>query len=145
METARIKIAEYLAAHFYLRLGSVTTSSTSQVHTVGYVSDGCTVSFVTDRNSRKAKNISANPAVAFAVDENYTDPMAIRGVQMEGWAALVARETEVIKLLDMVTEKFPGIAEMPANPDLVIFRIEPSTGYYLDNTVTFGHREKVTF
>jgi nitroimidazol reductase NimA-like FMN-containing flavoprotein (pyridoxamine 5'-phosphate oxidase superfamily) len=145
MGAIKDQISAYLKAHPYLRLATVTPTATPQVHTVGYVSEGCTVYFVTDRNSRKAENIFKNPAVAYAVDENYEDVMVIQGVQMEGEASLIAMETEAMRLLDLMAQKFSGLEKMPPNPDLVIFKIEPTRGYFLDNTVAFGHRDMVEF
>ena len=145
MPAGKTKIAAYLASHLYLRLATITVDNTPQVHTVGYISEGCTAYFVTDRKSRKALNILENPAVAYAVDENYRDILAIQGVQMEGRASLVAMETEAIRLLGLIAQKFPAMEKMEPNPDLVLFKIEPVTGFYLDNTVFFGHREMVQF
>ena len=145
MDAVKTKIASYLASHPYLRLGTATLHCTPQVHTVGYVSEGCTVYFVTDRKSRKAENILANPAVAFAVDENYEDVMAIQGVQIEGRASLVTTETETMRLLDLMAQKFPGMEKIPPSPDLIIFKVEPARGYFLDNSVAFGHRDMVDF
>jgi nitroimidazol reductase NimA-like FMN-containing flavoprotein (pyridoxamine 5'-phosphate oxidase superfamily) len=145
MDTIKTKIIDYLAAHPYLRLATVTDSCAPQVHTVGYVSEDAIVYFVTDKKSRKAANIFKNPAVGYAVDENYKDMMAIQGVQMEGSASLVTMETEAIRLLGLMAQKFPGIENMAPNPDLVFFKIEPSIGFFLDNTVGFGHRDMVEF
>ena len=145
MDDIKTKIADYLAGHPYLRLATVTGDCTPLVHTVGYVSEGCTVYFVTDKNSRKAENIMSNPAVAYAVDENYRDVMAIQGVQMEGKATLITSEDEAGRLLGMMAQKFPGLEDMPPNPDLVFFRITPVKGYFLDNTASFGHRDLVEF
>ncbi len=145
MDMIKTKISEYLASHPYMRLGTVNADCTPQVHTVGYVSEGCIAYFVTDKKSRKAENIFNTPAVAYAVDENYEDFMAIQGVQMEGKASLITLETEAMRLLDLMIQKFPGMAEIPPNPDLVIFRIVPTRGYMLDNTKTFGHRDMVEF
>ena len=145
MDTIKAKIVDYLSQHPYLRLATVTESSTPQVHTVGYVSEGAVAYFVTDRKSRKAANIFKNPAVAYTVDENYEDLMAIQGIQMEGSASLITLETEAIRLLGLMAQKFPGMEEMPPNPDLVWFKIEPTRGFFLDNTVNFGHRDMVEF
>ncbi len=57
MDTIKTKIIDYLAAHPYLRLATVTDSCAPQVHTVGYVSEDAIVYFVTDKKSRKATNI----------------------------------------------------------------------------------------
>ena len=145
MTAVKTKIADYLTAHRYLRLGTVTRYSTPQVHTVGYASEDCTVFFITDRKSRKAENIYTNPAVAYAADENYDDIMLIQGIQMEGTASLVTLETEVLKIFDRMAQKFPGLEQMPPNPDLVIFKVEPDKAYFLDNSVAFGHRYCVEF
>jgi uncharacterized protein YhbP (UPF0306 family) len=145
MDAIKTKIAAYLASHPYLRLGTVTAHSTPQVHTVGYVPEACIIYFVTDRKSRKAENISKNPAGAFTVDENYEDVMTIQGIQMEGTASRITLETEAVRILGLMAKKFPGMEEMGPNPDLVIFKIEPTRGYFLDNTVAFGHRDMVEF
>lgn len=145
MDTTGTKTINYLSAHPYLRLATVTDSGTPQVHTVGYVSEDAVVYFVTDRKSRKALNILNNPVVAYAVDENYEDIMAIQGVQMEGNASLITMETEAIRLLGLMAQKFPAMEDMPPNPDLVWFKIEPGRGFFLDNTVEFGHRDMVEF
>ncbi len=145
MDSVKAKIADYLTSHPYLRLATVTESYTPQVHTVGYVSEDATVYFVTDKKSRKAANIFRNQAVAYAVDENYEDVMVIQGVQMEGNASLITMETEAIRILDLMAQKFPGFEKIPPNPDLVCFKIEPARGYFLDNTVSFGHRDRVEY
>ncbi len=145
MDAVKTKITDYLASHHYLRLGTVTAQCTPQVHTVGYVSEGCIIYFVTDRQSRKAKNIISSPAVAYAVDENYPDVVAIQGVQMEGKASLVTLETDALRILDLMAHKFPDMEKIPPNPDLVIFRVEPVRGFFLDSTVAFGHRDMVDF
>ena len=115
------------------------------MHTVGYVSEDAVAYFVTDRKSRKALNILKNPVVAYAVDENYEDIMAIQGVQMEGNASLITMETEAIRLLGLMAQKFPAMEDMPPNPDIVWFKIEPGRGFFLDNTVEFGHLDMVEF
>ena len=145
MDTIKTKIAAYLASHPYLRLATVTGDSTPQVHTVGYVSEDATVFFATDRKSRKAVNIFSNPAVAYAVDENYEDIMAIKGVQMEGHGSLVTMETEAIRIMGLMARKFPAFESIPPNPDLVCFRIQPIRGFFLDNGSGFGHRDMVEY
>ena len=145
MDPVKKKISDFLARHYYLRLGTVTAACTPQVHTVGYVAEDCLVYFITDKKSRKAENIYRNPAVSYAVDENYEDLLAIQGVQMEGRASQVTGEAEAKRLLGLIMQKFSGMGQIPANPNLVFFRIEPSRGYFLDNSISFGHRDMVEF
>ncbi len=137
------KISNYLASHPYLNLATVGDNGSPIAHTVGYASEGMTVYFMTDKNTRKAKNIRSNPSVAFTVDEDYTDLGIIQGVQMKGTAEQVSDGAVIDRILGIMTEKFPQIKEMPENPDYVFFKISPKEAYFLDNTVSFGHREQL--
>ena len=83
--------------------------------------------------------------MAYTVDENYENIMGIKGVQMEGHAFLVTMETEAMKLLELMAQKYADMEEMEPYPDLVIVKIEPTRGYFLDNTRAFGHRDMVGF
>jgi len=142
---AKQKVINYLSAHRYLNLATVSPDGTPLAHTVGYVSDGAVVHFVTDKKSRKAKNIMGNQSVAYTVDEDYTDLGSIKGIQMRGKAKLVTDSSVIENILERMAKKFPQMKEMPANPDYVFFRIEPEEAYFLDNTVNFGYRDHVVF
>jgi general stress protein 26 len=142
---AKQKVIDYLGGHLYLNLATVSQDGSPLSHTVGYVSDGAQVYFVTDKKSRKAKNIMGNPSVAYTVDEDYTDLTRIKGVQMKGKANLVTDSSVIAKILDGMGKKFPQMKEMPANPDYVFFRIVPEEAYFIDNSVGFGHRDHVDF
>jgi general stress protein 26 len=139
------KIHNYLSSHRYLNLATVGPDGTPVAHTVGYASDGATVYFMTDKNSRKAKNISGSKAVAYTIDEDYTDIHTIQGVQMKGNAELVKDNAVIEKIIGILTEKFLQLRDLPPSPDYVIFRIDPIEAYFLDNTVRFGHRDRVNF
>ena len=137
------KISDYLAAHPYMTLATVSDDGSPVAHTLGYASEGTTVYFMTDKNTRKAKNISTNPSVAYTVDKDYTDLGKIQGVQMKGTAEPVTDGAVIGKVMGIMTEKFPQLKEMPENPDYVFFKIAPKEAYFIDNTVSFGHREHI--
>jgi general stress protein 26 len=139
------KITDYLASHPYLNLATVCPDNTPLAHTVGFASEGATVYFVTDRNSRKAKNITHNPSVAYTIDEDCTDLAKIQGVQMKGSAEPVSDKEVVGKILEMMNKKYPYMADLPQNPDYVFFKIEPIEAQFIDNTIEFGHRDSLTF
>jgi general stress protein 26 len=139
------KISDYLSNHQYLNLATVRPDNSPLAHTVGYASDGATVYFMTDKKSRKAKNINSNPFVAYTVDEDYTDINKIQGVQMRGKAELLTDNSVIEKVFGIMLGKFPQIKDLPQNPDYVSFKITPVEAFFLDNTVGFGHRDNITF
>jgi len=139
------KIEAYLLSHYYVRMATLKPDGNPVVHTVGYASEGVTLYIMTDRPSRKAKNIVKNPHVAYAVDENYEDFSRIQGIQMEGKAVVIEEKTEIEKAIGMLQKKFKQYATLPPERDIVIIRVDPVAGYYLDNSVRFGHRDKITF
>lgn len=141
----RLQVIEYLASHPYMQLATVDPKGQPMAHTVAYASEGPTVYFITDAKSRKAKNMAANPSVAFVVDEDYSDLGEIRGVQILGRASVVKDKAQASRILALMAMKFPDFGKVPHNPSLVIFKVEPAEATFIDNTKGFGHRDTVKF
>lgn len=140
------KITGYLANHEHLNLGTVTAEGAPIVHTVAYVSDGAAIYFVTHKESRKAQNIISNSAVAYTVDDDdYEDWTKIIGIQGRGNAALLEDKGELEKAQALMMKKFPQMANLPPDPNMVFLKVEPTEIYYLDNAVSFGYRDRVEF
>ena len=140
------KIEEYLVDHEHLNLGTVTAEGKPMVHTLAYVSEGAAVYFITYKESRKARNMLNNPAVAYTVDQDvYEDWNKLRGIQAMGTAKLLEDQGDAKKASGMLMKKFPQMANLPPDPNMVIFKVEPTEIYYLDNAVSFGHRDLVEF
>ena len=110
------KIEKYLLSHYYVRLATLKPDGNPVVHTVGYASEGTTLYIMTDRPSRKAKNIMQNPHVAYAVDENYEEFLNIQGIQMEGKATVIEEKAGNrlwidcygVKRVDAIRQATPG-------------------------------------
>ena len=139
------QMSDYLKSHNVMTLATVTADGKPLAHTVEYASDGTTVYFVTNRLTRKARNIAVNPSVAFTVDEDYKDWSKIQGVQMEARAAIITDKAELEKASGIYAEKFPIVKSFPPNPDFVFVKVEPTSGFFLDYTKGFTHRDKVDF
>jgi len=144
-EEIRQAISDYLRSHRKMTLATVTLDGRPIAHTIEYASDGATVYFGTLRTSRKAQNIIKNCRVSYAVDEDYEDWMKIQGVQIEGKAEVLADPKDIKYAMDLFTRKFPFVADFPPNPDMVLVRIEPLAGFFLDYTKGFAHRDEVRF
>ena len=143
-EETKKKIENYLAEHNVIRLATVRSDGKPAVASLPYVSDGADIYFPTIKTTQKAKNIAGNPKVAYTCDKNYEDWSQIQGIQMQGTASIISEE-ELPKILDMLTEKYPQMNNLPENLDLVIFKVSPDEGYFLDYTKGFLRRNKVVF
>ena len=138
-------IMKYLDERMYINLGTVRADGTPLVHTVGFITDGDAVCFVTDKRTRKAVNIEGNPAVAFTSDVDEPELSKIQGVQMTGSAAKVTDGEAVQRIMGGLVGKYPNLAEMPPNENYVVFRVEFKEGIYIDNSKGFGHRENASY
>jgi general stress protein 26 len=140
------KITDYLVNHQHLNLGTATPEGIPMVHTLAYVSDGVNIYFVTNKKSRKAQNILKNSNVAYTVDDdNYESWTIITGIQAMAKAELLEDKAELSRIQGLLIKKFPQMANLPPNPDMAFFKVEPTEIYYLDYTVSFGHRDRVEF
>lgn len=89
--------------------------------------------------------MKVNPHVAYTVDDDNVRVMEITGIQMQGRASLVTDEKEIGKVLRLMSEKYPFMADLPPNPDIIFFKVEPVEAYYLDYSRGFNHRDFVTY
>jgi general stress protein 26 len=140
------KITDYLVNHQHFNLGTATPEGVPTVHTLAYVSDGANIYFATNKKSRKARNILRNSNVAYTVDDDHYESWTIiTGIQAMAKAELLEDKEELSRIQGLLIRKFPQMANLPPNPDMVFFKVEPTEIYYLDYTVSFGHRDRVEF
>lgn len=139
------KISDYLATHNYLNLATVSPEGRPMAHTMGYVSYGEFVYLATSKNSRKVHNIMKNPDVAYTVDEDNPDWFNMQALQVEGKASIVEDEGKIREIGEIMTAKFPILADMPPDPDYILIEVVPEVVYYLDYSIEFGNREKVLY
>lgn len=144
-EELKQKISAYLASHRKMTLATVTPDDRPIAHTVEYASDGAVVYFGTLRTTRKAQNIMKCPYVSYAVDEDYDDWMTIQGVQMEGTAAILTERKDLDHAMQLYLNKFPAVASFPPNPDMILVKIDPVAGFFLDYAKGFAHRDEARF
>jgi hypothetical protein len=64
---------------------------------------------------------------------------------MEGMATIIFDKAETEKAMGMILTKFPSIAEMPPNPNMVPVKVTPTVGYFIDDTEELGRRDMTTF
>jgi uncharacterized protein YhbP (UPF0306 family) len=117
---------------------------------VFYANDGFTFYFLSSPVSRHCRNLARSPRVSAAVHEDYGDWREIKGVQLEGIAAVIAGEEEA-KARRLYAEKFPivgNLAEAPVSIVMALakvrwYKLIPERLYFIDNSAGFGHRDEI--
>jgi general stress protein 26 len=143
MEDLKNKVNKYLADHYYLNLATVSPQGNPMAHTLAYVSEEAIVYLATRKNTRKVQNIMHNPHVAYTVDEDDPDWFDMKALQVEGRASIINDEKELREIGEIMVAKFPIVADMPPDPEIVLIKIVPEVIYYLDYSVEFGYRKEI--
>jgi len=115
-----------------------------------YVNDGFTLYFLSSPTSRHCCNLVYNQRVAVTIQEDYSDWLEIKGVQLEGYATEISG-VEVDKARRLYAEKFPItglLAQAPASIVTALakvswYRITPQRICFIDNTFGLGHRDEI--
>lgn len=117
-----------------------------------FASDGLTLYFLSDPESRHCRDIAVDPRVAAAIHEDVEDWREIRGIQLEGRAEPVVGAGDLARGWAVYLAKFPFVQQFRVGDGLAIlgravsarlYRVVPSRLLYLDNRRGFGHRQEL--
>ncbi|MBN2690089.1 MAG: pyridoxamine 5'-phosphate oxidase family protein [Gammaproteobacteria bacterium] len=132
-------VEKYMQDHRYLTLATCDQKLKPWAATMGFASDGATVYMATSKKTKKVEHIKNNPNVSYTIDaEEEKDWDELTGLQMEARAEILNDENEIGKAKQLLAEKFPEFADIPAGDDMVIIKIIPKRGRFLDCTQGFG-------
>jgi uncharacterized protein YhbP (UPF0306 family) len=151
-DEARAAIRRMLEAHNTLTLSTVQDGA-PWAATVFYASDAdFNLYFVSDRRTRHARDMLANPAVALAINADVDNWDDVRGLQVEGRAAPVDGVARVTALA-LYLAKFASVKrlfEAPRSKDeetiahrlknTEFWRVTPTYVRLIDNSRGFGFR-----
>jgi len=156
MEPNELKemILDYLKAHNTV---SLATEKDGRPHaaTVFYASIGLQLYFLSSPTSRHSENLSLNPRVSATINEDYSDWLAIKGIQMEGRVESVGGIVENGRIAKAYVKKFPGVADFLFSPRKLgqaiaskvakvrFYRLVPAKIYFINNEIGFGQREEL--
>ena len=146
------QILNYMESHNTMTLatchGEVPWAST-----VFYASEGMSLYFFSDPQTRHCGNLTANPKVAVTIQEDYADWRKIKGIQLEGEVEVVDSALEKAKAMAAYTRKYPGIIKVFTNPasgglykaflKVKFYRVTPRRVCYIDNEQGFGKRQEL--
>jgi uncharacterized protein YhbP (UPF0306 family) len=146
---ARTQIQRYLRDHNVATLAS-SGSGGPWAAAVFYVSDGHTLYFLSSPTSRHSLNLTQNPRVALTIQEDYSDWLEIKGVQMEGVVSEISGAEEE-RARRLYGEKFPVIGMLAQVPAAIVkalakvrwYKVVPHRLYFIDNSAGLGHRDEI--
>ncbi len=147
-------ILEYLRDH---NTASLATEKDGLPHaaTVFYVSMGFTLYFLSSPTSRHGENLLHNSRVSATINEDYSDWLSIKGIQLEGRVENIGGILENGKIAAAYVKKYPGVADFIFSPKKLgssvvqkvsgirFYKLEPSRIYFINNELGFGHREEL--
>lgn len=145
----RERVLEYLQAHHVVTLATFGDAK-PWAAAVFYVNEGFTMYWLSAPTSRHSFELARNPQVAATVQEDCSDWSKIKGVQMEGMAAEISRD-EVKSVRTLYEDKYPLIGNPSRAPASIVaalakarwYKLVPERLWFIDNSVTFGHREQL--
>ncbi len=145
-EVVRPLALAYLQTHHVITLATQGDDGVWAA-AVFYVNDDFTLYFLSAGHTRHARNMLAQPHVAAAIQEDYADWPAIRGIQLEGDVRVLggeARDTAV----SLYHRKYPFLNQ--TNPQIEAaltqvnwYQLTPTRLYFIDNSKGLGHRDEV--
>jgi nitroimidazol reductase NimA-like FMN-containing flavoprotein (pyridoxamine 5'-phosphate oxidase superfamily) len=144
----RSTILDLLDKHRILTLATLRADGWPQATTVGYVSRGLTLWFITGRDTQKSRNLAGDNRVSLTIDHDTTDPMAITGLSMAA-RAFPATDEAMIRdiLVSELPKKYPEYASMMSGLDIsgvAVFELRPEVISVLDYSKGFAHTDEVT-
>lgn len=165
----RESVLKYLQEHNTMVLSS-SIDNIPWSCAIFYASDGFTLYFLSSTNTRHARNIAGNSRVSATITEDYKDWTKIRGIQLEGTAAMITSDEDKMKAIKVYLTKYPFVhpfmaklmapfprvfsflqrlaKALPAMPDFntmpaEFYCIEPAGVWFVDNASGLGQRKEV--
>ena len=149
-------ILEYMKDHNTVALA---TEKDGMPHaaTVFYVNIGFDLYFLSSPSSRHGENFSCSPRVSATVNEDYSNWLTIKGIQLEGLVENIGGILKNGRIARAYVKKFPDVADFLLSPQRLgqaivqkvakvkFYKLMPSRIYFINNELGFGHRDELTF
>lgn len=144
------RVRDYLASHHVATLATAGGEEGPWAAAVFYVSDGCTLYFLSKPESRHCSNLKRDPRVAATVQADCNDWREIKGVQLEGTVSELAGEEEA-RARRLYADKYPFLGKPGTLPAAIVealarvrwYRLDSARLYFIDNSVAFGRRDEI--
>ena len=142
------RIGSFLAANHVVSLATLGASG-PHATSLFYACDGLALVWVSEPDTRHSLEIAADPRVAATVAPDYSDFMAIQGVQIAGTARRIVAADERMRHLAQLEARYPFLGQLAAGPlelrqayaRTAVYRLQPARIVLIDNSKGFGHKE----
>ena len=156
MEEKELKrlILQYLENHNTVSLAT-EKGGLPHAATVFYVNIGFDLYFLSSPTSRHAQNFFHNHNVSATINEDYSNWLLIKGIQLEGRVESFGGILKNRGTAKTYVEKFPDVADFIFSPKKLgqalakkvakveFYKLMPSKIYFINNELGFGHRDEL--
>ena len=142
-------VADYLERHHAMTLATCGPDG-PWAAAVFYVNDGEDLFFLSSPTSRHCRNLALDARCAATVQDDTSDWVRIKGVQLEG-AVSELHGAEEARARQLYGAKFPLVGKPEGAPTAILaalakvrwYRLRAERLHFIDNSRGFGHREQV--
>jgi len=152
-ETLEKSIIAYMENHNTL---SLATEKDGEPHaaTVFYVNTRFEIYFLSSSTTRHGEQLAHNPRVSATIDEDYSNWLSIKGIQIEGRVKSVGGILENGSIARAYVKKFPGVKDFLFSPQKLgeliaskvggasFYKLTPERIFFIDNEKGFGKRDE---
>lgn len=144
-----IRVQQYLKSHNVATLATCA-GGFPWAAAIFYVTDRYSIYFLSSPQSRHCLDLAQNPQVAVTIQEDYSNWLDIKGVQIEGQAREISGEEEQ-QARRLYGEKFPIVGLLAQAPAAIVkalstvrwYMIVPQRLYFIDNSRGLGTRDEI--
>ena len=149
-QALRERVLDYLRGHSVMTLATQGEDGPWAAAVFYASGDDFTLYFLSAPGSLHATQLARSPRVAATIQEDQSDWARIKGVQLAGLAGEITGE-EARHAQRLYGAKYPFIGGATRVPQAIAaalarirwYRVVPDSLYFVDNSVAFGHRDRI--
>ena len=156
MEEKQVKntILEYMKEHNTVSLAT-EKDGIPHAATVFYVNIEFNLYFLSSPSSRHGENFSHNPRVSATINEDYSNWLTIKGIQLEGLVENIGGILKNGRIARDYVKKFADVTDFVISPQRLgqaiaqkvakvrFYKLTSSRIFFINNEIGFGQRDEL--
>lgn len=147
--TLKSRVLSYLQNHNVATIATCN-GGTPWATALFYTNNDFVLYFLSSPTSKHSNNLKVNPNVGVTIQEDYSDWLEIKGIQIEGVALEIYGEEEEIAR-KLYCKKFPVVGMLAHTPAAIVkalakvrwYKIVPQRFFFIDNSFGLGNRDEI--